>query len=117
MKGSVIDMKVCPQIRNYLSLIVKSIKETMPVSAIYLFGSYANGDPDDNSDLDIYIVTPDKSQRRIDWAIQARKSFGHAVSIPVDLVVNYDDEFESRSKVHVSFEHEVATKGVNISAY
>jgi predicted nucleotidyltransferase len=110
-------MTVTPQITESLKLIVKIVNETMPVSAIYLFGSYANGIPNEHSDLDIYIVTPDKSKRRIDWAIQTRRAFGTEINVPIDVVVNYDDEFEHRSKINVSFEHEVATKGVNISAY
>ena len=88
----------------------------MPVSAIYLFGSYAHGTPDEFSDLDIYIVTPDKSKRRVDWAIEARKAFGTAIKMPMDVVVNYDDEFERRRKITTSFEHDVAAQGVNISA-
>jgi predicted nucleotidyltransferase len=110
-------MTMTLQTMENLKLIVKTINGIMPVSAVYLFGSYANGIPNECSDLDIYIVTPDKSKRRIDWAIQVRKAFGVAVKIPIDVVVNYDDEFERRSKINVSFEHEVATKGINISAY
>ena len=110
-------MEMTLQIRENLKIIVKIVKEIMPASAIYLFGSYANGKPNEYSDLDIYIITPDKSKRRIDWAIQARKAFSSVVKIPIDVLVNYDDEFERRSKIYVSFEHEIATKGVNISAY
>ena len=105
------------QINEVLISIVKTVKETMPVSLIYLFGSYANGVPDEHSDLDIYIVTPDKSKRRIDWAVQARKSVGRSIRMPMDFIVNYDDEFESRSQIAVSLEHEVVTRGVNISDY
>jgi len=110
-------MAITPQIREKLKIIVKNVKEAMPVSAIYLFGSYAYGTPSENSDLDIYIVTPDKSKRKVDWAIHARKSFGNEVKVPVDVIVNYDDEFHSRSKINFSIEYEVVTKGVNISAY
>jgi predicted nucleotidyltransferase len=34
-------MTITPQIREKLKVIVKNVKEAMPVSAIYLFGSYA----------------------------------------------------------------------------
>ena len=110
-------MIIKPQIEESLRFIVKTTREIMLVSAIYLFGSHANGASGESSDLDIYIVTPDKSKRRVDWAIQARKAFGAVIKIPIDVVVNYDDEFERRSKINISFEHEVANKGVDISAY
>ena len=104
-------MTMAPHITDNLKLIVENAKRLMPASTIYLFGSYAYGAPDKNSDLDIYIVTPDKSKRRIDWAIQARKAVGAEIDIPLDLIVSYDDEFENRSKNRVSFEYEIATKG------
>ncbi|HBQ65196.1 MAG TPA: hypothetical protein DD727_09855 [Clostridiales bacterium] len=89
----------------------------MPVTAIYLFGSYAYGTPGDQSDLDIYIVTPDKTKRKIEHLKAARRSFYRHVSSPVDLLVNYQDEFDNRSRNHFTLEYEVANRGVNLIAF
>lgn len=45
---------------NYIPLIVEKLKSTQP-EKIILFGSYAYGDPTDSSDLDILVVTGDKT--------------------------------------------------------
>jgi predicted nucleotidyltransferase len=39
--------------------IKASILKFVPAKYIYLFGSYAYGNPTEKSDIDIYVVTPD----------------------------------------------------------
>ena len=39
--------------------IKESVLKFVPVRYIYLFGSYACGNPTEESDIDIYVVTPD----------------------------------------------------------
>ena len=39
--------------------IKESILKFVPARYIYLFGSYAYGNPTEESDIDIYVVTPD----------------------------------------------------------
>jgi predicted nucleotidyltransferase len=39
--------------------IKESILKFVPVQYIYLFGSYAYGNPTEKSDIDIYLITPD----------------------------------------------------------
>ena len=43
---------------SYIPLIIEKLKQTKP-EKIILFGSYAYGDPSDDSDLDILVVTGD----------------------------------------------------------
>jgi predicted nucleotidyltransferase len=106
------------EISDYLKYIVSTIKAVMPVTAIYLFGSYADGTyRKDRSDLDIYVITSDKSKRRLEWMRIARMSFDKIVNIPLDLVVNYEDRFEERSKSESTLEYQVITKGVTIHDY
>jgi predicted nucleotidyltransferase len=42
-----------------LNNIKESILKFVPARYIYLFGSYAYGNPTEESDIDIYVVTPD----------------------------------------------------------
>ena len=103
-------------IRDYLNYITECIKNTIPVSAIYLFGSYAKGNYRENSDLDIYVVTPDKSIRLLELGVKVNMSFERRIRIPIDVMVGYEEDFFSRSKLINTLENEVATKGVNINA-
>jgi len=44
-----------PAILNELDLIIATIKTNTTPESIYLFGSYANGVPNNDSDIDIYL--------------------------------------------------------------
>jgi len=48
-------MEIEPVIDN----IKESILKFVPARHIYLFGSHAYGNPTKDSDIDIYVVTPD----------------------------------------------------------
>ena len=109
-------MNLPQEISDYLDYIVQCIKDTMPVSAVYLFGSYATGNYRENSDLDIYIVTPDRSRRLLDLAVEVDRSIGMPRDMAIDILVNYDEDFEKRSRQFCTLEQEVIKKGVNIYA-
>jgi predicted nucleotidyltransferase len=105
------------EIRDYLRYIVSAIKAAILVKEIYLFGSYANGTyREGKSDLDIYIVSPDKTKQRRELSLAVRQSFERKMQLPIEIVVNYEDDFEERSKMFMSLENEIITKGVAISA-
>ena len=103
-------------IKEYVEYIAQSIKDAMPVTAIYLFGSYAKGNFRENSDLDIYVVTPDRSRHVLDWCHDASSSYEEIMRIPVEIVINYKEDFEQRSKWINSVEREVIDTGVLIYA-
>ncbi|MCD8316450.1 MAG: nucleotidyltransferase domain-containing protein [Eggerthellaceae bacterium] len=59
---------------DVLERIVKSIVDSVPTAAIYIFGSYARGEEHKDSDIDIYIVTADEKKHRYDYAGDALES-------------------------------------------
>jgi predicted nucleotidyltransferase len=54
---------------NIITDITKIITDTIPVEKIYLFGSFAYGNPDDNSDYDFFVIIPDNIMKPLE-AIQ-----------------------------------------------
>jgi predicted nucleotidyltransferase len=74
---------------------------------IILFGSYAYGTPNADSDVDILVVMPCHS--RIDQAVKIRWEF--PVPFPMDLMVRTPNQMAVLLKDGDSFLTEIATKG------
>ena len=96
------------EIRNIIDIILQTV---MP-ERIYLFGSYADGLPNEESDYDFYVVIADDSERpvivteRIYLALIAKTG-----RKPVDILVKTLSDFEGRKNLP-TIEREVVTKGV-----
>lgn len=88
----------------------KLINELSPVK-IYLFGSFANGTENEDSDYDFYIVIKDGTQNIADVTAEAYRSIRSVRSRAVDIVIGTESRFEKRKK-QIGIENEVARKGV-----
>ncbi len=86
------------------------ISELSPVK-IYLFGSFANGTANEDSDFDFYIVVKDDMRNIADLTAEAYRSIRSVRSRAVDIVIGTESRFESR-KNRAGVENEVMNKGV-----
>lgn len=94
--------------------LVNEINKTVNVNSIYLFGSYVYRIPNEDSDLDICIITNDKSKRKIEIMKLVRKAMAKVQSMPVDLLVYYSDEFDERAKSNCTLESQIFNNGVRL---
>jgi predicted nucleotidyltransferase len=88
------------------------IKNTVAVDRIYLFGSFAYGEPGKNSDYDFYVVLSDETIR----PSEAVRQIHHALSDsgkkrPVDVLALHSGLFDDRSKL-LTLERKVTGEGV-----
>jgi predicted nucleotidyltransferase len=86
------------KVQKELDIIKESVLKTVPAEAIYLFGSYAYGTPDEDSDLDIYVVVPDTvTENPLNIGVAIRRNLrGFAMQLPMDLIVGTASVFNRR---------------------
>ena len=93
---------------------LETIKDTIlghvPAKYIYLFGSYAYGEPKVDSDIDIYVVYPDSDQRVIDLSTKINSDLGSKEIYSVDLFMNKESVFNDRI-IRFNLEEIVSKKG------
>lgn len=90
--------------------IAEEIKLNFHPQKIILFGSYAWGNPTDDSDVDLFLVM-DSNLRRDIRARTVRKVFSER-TFPLDIIVYTPKEVEQSLKKGNPFIKEILTKGV-----
>ena len=80
--------------------IVRNLINSLNPEQIILFGSYAYGEPNEDSDLDLLIVTKASGEKGYQLAQKAYKSLNSlCLMIPVDLVVATQAEVNAKCTV------------------
>jgi len=76
-------------------LTIEQIQQTVqdyfkdkPVKKVYLFGSYARGEADENSDVDLLVEYDSNDKRKVSFydAIEYKIELEKAMKLPVELV-------------------------------
>ena len=100
----------------YIPLLIEKLKQTKP-EKIILFGSYAYGDPSEDSDLDILVVTGDDiipssfSERRRIYLRVSQSISDIKKEFPVDLVVHTLAMYKQFIEENSLFARELLTNG------
>ena len=92
--------------------IAETIRQAVPAERIYLFGSYAYGQPNKDSDYDFFVVIPDGSMRPLEAMRTIRRALLHWDRIiPMDFLADYKSNFEKRKQLN-TLERKIDREGV-----
>ncbi|MFB6225755.1 MAG: nucleotidyltransferase domain-containing protein [Candidatus Paceibacteria bacterium] len=99
--------------RQEIKSVVDQITAEFDPEKIFLFGSYAWGSPDEESDVDLIIVAktdePKEMAREIDGSIYPRP-------FPMDVIVYTPDQFNKKEQQGSLFIENVLTEGQELYA-
>ena len=108
MNNNVFDVK------QNLEQISHIISKTVPVESIYLFGSYAHGTPNKDSDLDLYVVFKDEMQKReLDAITDILVAISPFHNMSMDILGLKQNRFNAR-KQYATLERKIAREGVRL---
>jgi predicted nucleotidyltransferase len=93
-----------------LEEIVERLVKGLSPEKIILFGSYAYGEPTEDSDIDILVIIPDSAEPRYRRA-QKACSFLWGLAIPTEVVVLTQREVERSSTVIASLAYQALHRG------
>jgi uncharacterized protein len=86
------------------------VKAYNPI-AIYLFGSYAWGTPNEESDLDLLVVVDKSEEKSFRRPLKGYEALRGLELIAKDLIVQTKEEFERRSSEITTLEHKIKRDG------
>ena len=104
-------MRIPKTTRAQIDRIVKQVIDAYQPDKVILFGSYAYGQPDADSDLDLLIIKK-TSERFIDRWVSVRQIVSDPdSSIPFEPIVLTPKELKERLAIGDQFIEEIITKG------
>ena len=100
-------------IQEELTTVIQAIASNTKIESIFLFGSWAYGEPKPDSDLDIYLVIPDNDVDICDLNAEIRFALYKKLPLPLDLIIAKKSVFERRSR-SLTLESVIAKQGLCI---
>lgn len=91
--------------------IVSKFVEKLSPKTVYLFGSYARGDYNNESDYDFYIIMPENYSVSNKTTSDAYVSLRGLKRRPVDIIVNNEKVFKERCSYTNALENTVKKEG------
>ena len=101
-------------VQSNLSSIIEKIKNIIPLKAAYLFGSYAYGEPNKDSDFDIYLVADFIDGSKHDKLVAIYGAIHGVAGKPTDVLLNTKEHFDERKDYKGTIEYKVAKDGINL---
>ena len=101
--------------KEQIDKVVNIISKKFAARKIFLFGSYAYGEPSSDSDLDICVITILGDKRKIDIIRDIRRELNPHFQNPMDILLYEENEFNERAILKNTLEYKILNHGILIN--
>lgn len=102
------------QVNGRIETMVNKLKEKFDVRQVFIFGSQAYGKPDEESDIDLCVITDLKNKRKIEIIREIRRELNGLISNPLDILVYTEKEFKERAGLMSTLEYKILMDGTKV---
>ena len=96
------------ELEDILRRTIEEASKRVSISDAYLFGSYANGTPDEDSDIDIALFSPTEEELGLEERLRMMAQIRYAVGAEVELHL-YSDKCLAKAKPSNIYGYIIAT--------
>lgn len=100
--------------KKQITEVMNKISKKFNTKKIFLFGSYAYGQPSNDSDLDICIIIDLDNKRKIDMVRDIRRELSSLFKSPLDILLYEESEFNERANLKNTLEYKILKNGLMI---
>lgn len=101
-------------VKSHIDLIVEKLSECFAIEEVIIFGSYAYGEPNDDSDIDVCVIISNKDINKRLMLKQIRKLISPFMEYPLDILIYNKEEFYSRANFVSALEYKISKEGVRV---
>ena len=102
------------KVNEQIGLLRDELKKRFSIKQIFVFGSYAYGKPDKDSDIDLCIIADFNNKRKIDIIREIRRELIDLITNPLDILVYSEKEFNERASLTSTLEHKILMSGIKV---
>ena len=105
-------MIVDHHISEELNLLRNTLAAKFQVRQIILFGSFAYGNPNVDSDIDVCVIADFSGRRKIEVIREIRRELTDLILSSLDILLYQEHEFKERAALSGSLEYKILHQGV-----
>ncbi len=102
------------QINKQIEILKDTLTKKFDAKQIIVFGSYAYGKPDKDSDIDLCVVADLKEKRKIELIREIRRELLDLIPNSLDILVYNEKEFTERANLKNTLEYKIVTDGMRV---
>lgn len=102
------------EVNDQIMTLKDTLKEQFGAKRIFIFGSYACGETDEDSDIDLCVILDLGNRRKIDIMREIGRVLHTLVSVSLDILVYSEEEFNERAMLKCTLEYKILNEGIRV---